>query len=87
MNENVVWHLETLSAGAHQTLRLLSGHSALRPFYLAGSTAIALRLGHRISVDLDFFCEGPVSEDLLLSSLQSIPELAVIAKAPELSRL
>jgi hypothetical protein len=28
-----------------------------RRFYLAGGTALALRLGHRISVDLDFFSE------------------------------
>lgn len=25
-------------------------------FYLAGGTALALLLGHRISIDLDFFC-------------------------------
>jgi hypothetical protein len=31
----------------------------LRPFYLAGGTALALRLGHRISQDLDLFaCSG-----------------------------
>jgi len=28
-----------------------------RRFYLAGGTALALRLGHRVSVDLDFFSE------------------------------
>ena len=26
-------------------------------FYLAGGTALALRLGHRVSVDFDFFSE------------------------------
>jgi hypothetical protein len=26
-----------------------------RSFYLAGGTALALQLGHRVSVDLDFF--------------------------------
>jgi predicted nucleotidyltransferase component of viral defense system len=26
-------------------------------FYLAGGTALALRLGHRVSVDLDFFSD------------------------------
>lgn len=29
-----------------------------RRFYMAGGTALALRLGHRISVDLDFFSEA-----------------------------
>lgn len=28
-----------------------------RRFYLAGGTALALRLGHRVSIDLDFFSE------------------------------
>jgi hypothetical protein len=27
----------------------------VQPFYLAGDTALALRLGHRVSVDLDLF--------------------------------
>lgn len=30
-------------------------------FYLAGGTALALRFGHRISVDLDFFSARPFS--------------------------
>lgn len=39
----------------HQLLRLLGQASLLRDFYLAGGTALALRLGHRYSIDLDFF--------------------------------
>ncbi len=33
-------------------------------FYLAGGSALALRLGHRVSVDLDFFSDvDEVSDD------------------------
>lgn len=32
-------------------------------FYLAGGTALALQLGHRISVDLDFFISTPFPEE------------------------
>lgn len=35
---------------------LSSIKDSVREFYLAGGTALALLLGHRISIDLDFFC-------------------------------
>ena len=35
-------------------------------FYLAGGTALALQLGHRISIDFDFFA----LDDFNLNSLQ-----------------
>ncbi|TSC84207.1 MAG: hypothetical protein G01um101416_1098 [Microgenomates group bacterium Gr01-1014_16] len=38
--------------------------------YLAGGTALALRLGHRISVDLDFFTQEEFDEQLVLADLR-----------------
>ena len=40
-----------------------------RPFYLAGGTALALRLGHRVSEDLDLFSPDDFAPDLLASRL------------------
>ena len=37
----------------------------LEGFYLAGGTALAMQLGHRISVDLDFFSEESIKKTLL----------------------
>ncbi|MCX6751170.1 MAG: nucleotidyl transferase AbiEii/AbiGii toxin family protein [Candidatus Nomurabacteria bacterium] len=34
-------------------------------FYLAGGTALAFQIGHRISVDLDFFSDNPIKKTLL----------------------
>lgn len=34
-------------------------------FYLSGGTALALQIGHRISVDLDFFSPNPIKKTLL----------------------
>ena len=34
-------------------------------FYLAGGTALALQIGHRISIDFDLFSEKDVSSELL----------------------
>lgn len=42
----------------HATLELLKGLMAdekLNNFFLAGGTALSLQIGHRISIDLDFF--------------------------------
>jgi hypothetical protein len=38
------------------------------PFYLAGGTALALQLGHRRSVDFDWFSERPLTDPLRLAT-------------------
>lgn len=47
------WHEEVLDQAGHAAARRLAPLAA--DFYLAGGTALALRLGHRISLDLDLF--------------------------------
>jgi hypothetical protein len=42
----------------------------LKDFYLAGGTALALQVGHRISIDLDFFTIAPFDESALLGLLE-----------------
>lgn len=44
---------ETLSQETNIVLNILK--DSVSEFYLAGGTALALELGHRISIDLDFF--------------------------------
>ncbi len=46
---------KTLIKGAKENLVLLGKSGLLKDAYLAGGTAVALQLGHRISVDFDFF--------------------------------
>jgi hypothetical protein len=43
-------------------------------FVLYGGTAIALRLGHRESVDFDFFSSRPLDKDALLRELPAVAE-------------
>jgi len=50
-------HWEAVPEGIRPLLTDLGRMDAVRPFYLAGGTAVALRLGHRVSRDLDFFSE------------------------------
>ena len=48
-------HWEAITPSARVSLAALGQLPLLRPFYLGGGTALALRLGHRISQDLDLF--------------------------------
>lgn len=57
--KKVNWHYETLPKEAIRALDFLSKEKWLKKskFYLAGGTALALQVGHRKSVDLDFFTD------------------------------
>jgi hypothetical protein len=48
-------HLETLAARQPDVLAGIARVEDVRGFYLAGGTALALRYGHRESIDFDFF--------------------------------
>ncbi len=54
-----------------RVLGRLGSFTLSRGIYLAGGTAIALRLGHRRSVDLDFF-----SQELIADPLEVVGSLA-----------
>ena len=43
-------------------------------FYLAGGTALALQIGHRISVDFDLFCEKEIEKDLFAKVKRVFPK-------------
>lgn len=55
-------HTEALT---EEGLRLFPSLEEFDGFYLAGGTALALQIGHRISVDFDLFCDGPIDRTLL----------------------
>lgn len=82
MDDNIIWHAETITDGTAATLRTLRGQGFIGDAYLAGGTALALRFGHRLSVDLDFFTPELFDEDALLARLQGLPEFSLVAKAP-----
>ena len=51
-------------------------------FVLYGGTALALRLGHRQSVDFDFFSATPFDPDQLLATVPYLAGASVRQKAP-----
>jgi len=60
----------TLSPNTLRGLKLIGNEKWLNFAYLAGGTALALRLGHRQSVDLDFFIPDKFDEQIILAGLQ-----------------
>ena len=71
-------HLEILPEAQRDVLLRVGPIAAELGFYLAGGTAVALRLGHRVSVDLDWFTEVEVEPLELAALLRArLPGLAV----------
>ena len=54
-------HWEALTLETKEAFHLISKLSITRRFYLAGGTGLALHLGHRFSIDLDYFSQEPDS--------------------------
>ncbi len=75
--------VDALPAGTRANLALLADNGLADPFYLAGGTAAALHLGHRISVDLDFFGPDPFDSSLLASQLADLGAFRLDRIAPD----
>ncbi|MBI5358581.1 nucleotidyl transferase AbiEii/AbiGii toxin family protein [Candidatus Amesbacteria bacterium] len=57
-----------------RAIQLVSKIPIIQNAYLAGGTALTLQLGHRISIDLDFFTPEAFDEKILASSLGEFPQ-------------
>lgn len=65
---------QVLPGNTKTILALLEKSEIIQKAYLAGGTAVALQLGHRISYDLDFFTEEVFDEELLLPEIKKIAD-------------
>jgi len=63
---------KTLSENTAKALALLGTSELLSDAYLAGGTALALQLGHRMSIDLDFFTSSPFESNTIVHELAKI---------------
>ena len=61
-------HREALGRAQRSLLPRLAPLARQHGFYLAGGTALALQLGHRRSVDFDWFREDPIDDPLRLAA-------------------
>jgi hypothetical protein len=65
-------HWNILDQKRKDILPLLKSISFDDGFYLAGGTGLALQMGHRDSIDFDFFKQGDFDTDVFLSKLENI---------------
>ena len=80
-------HFEVLG---EQNKQIFTRLSALPNFYLAGGTALALQIGHRVSVDFDLFNDIAISPQLFDSVSQVFHGLSlqpVVNNSGELTML
>ena len=75
-------HWEALTPETQRAFHKVAGLEFINSFYLAGDTGLALHLGHRFSIDLDFFSPhaGAVGADqraILRETLED-PTLSII---------
>lgn len=68
---------DTLDPGTRLLFQQLGQEPVVSSFFLAGGSALALHLGHRVSVDLDFFSLQPYSMPELIARLQSLGHLVI----------
>jgi predicted nucleotidyltransferase component of viral defense system len=70
-------HREALPTGTLDLLTALSSNPALASFALAGGTSLALRFGHRLSVDLDFFTTDHFDKEPVIDALKQTHRVSV----------
>ncbi len=64
-------HIKTVESGTLSLLKKLMNVSSLQEFSLVGGTTLALRYGHRSSIDLDLFCHEKFDHTLIQKELIS----------------
>ncbi len=64
--------LKTVHKETFVLLKELMSQNILQGFTLAGGTALALQIGHRISVDLDFFTSSTFDSNELFENLRNL---------------
>lgn len=71
---------QTISKQTKQSLEVIGSLPLANQFYLAGGTALALQLGHRTSLDLDFFSPKKFSETSCVTALSKRGKFSLTQK-------
>ncbi len=67
---------KTLLPDTFRAIKLAGTIPTIQRAYLAGGTSLALQLGHRMSVDLDFFTQEVFNENLVATELSQLSSFA-----------
>lgn len=74
-------HYKTIYPATLNLLKELQSLALLKDCRLVGGTALALQLGHRRSVDLDFFGAVPESSDEIVDALREDHEVIIVKES------
>lgn len=74
-------HTATVKPETLGLLKKLMSLPELEAFNLAGGTALALQIGHRISVDLDFFGDVAFDAVELMGAIKDFAEVSIISQS------
>lgn len=77
-------YLETVESSTLELLKKLQRLSVLEQTRLVGGTALALQLGHRKSIDLDFFGTVDCEAEYLRESIAGIASLTILKESPHI---
>lgn len=70
---------KTVSPELLELLKNISDSEFFSEYRLVGGTSLALQIGHRNSIDLDFFAKKEINEDLFLIELSKFGNVKKIA--------
>jgi hypothetical protein len=73
-------YINTIPEETHKLLDSFNNDSLPLDTYLAGGTAISLQIGHRKSMDLDFFTKHEFNEDQWIQKLEKSYNLELFSK-------
>lgn len=71
---------ESISQETKRVLEKLGESELTKNFYLAGGTALAIQLGHRESIDLDWFFSSDFSTSVLKEKLADLGNFEITAE-------
>ena len=77
-------YLETVESSTLELLKKLQRLPVLEQTRLVGGTALALQLGHRKSIDLDFFGTIDCEAEYLRESIAGIASLTILKESPHI---
>jgi Nucleotidyl transferase AbiEii toxin, Type IV TA system len=69
-------HLNILNSDQQQLLPLLAKFK--KEFYMVGGTAIALHIGHRLSIDFDLFKKGTIKPKAIVNKFREQKEIVTV---------
>lgn len=72
--------LDAVPTGTMDILEFFANQQCLKDFYLVGGTSLALQIGHRLSVDLDFFTSEKKNINEIENELLFLPDFKLKAK-------